>query len=473
MVKDVSILIVNVIEIISNYLIIHYFDTYNNFFWGIRMKYKISLLLITLASITTGCGGGGSSASSSNYNGQFYDAPTKGLSYTASPSGLTGTTDSNGTFSFKAGDTVTFSVPTGSGTSINVGSTAPPTPSSTSTPAIVSVLSLPNATAVAQTLQTLGGTGNVIDVSSVSLTSTQAQSINNYVATGGVATAPSISGVTWVSSSTAKVNAISSLSSLSPQTPGVSLSTLLGGTTSFSTGYIDFPDHSVRYSIDSVEHKNSDGTQTSLCINEVVITANYGGPMLDDCNVQGIVTGTIWTVASGGLIQWIESNPDDSVNTVTYKYGDTNSGAFTLAISNIPGLPGGATGVGQYNSVQTGFGTSTLSGKAFTISNDSTCTTDGFRVYTFASGGVAYNSSCRTYSGTNTTVTSGTAANVTALPGVVLITDSSGMVYYVGISKDSTSSGGTMFIAYPGTNNCSYNNKSKCGFVTSSSYTAQ
>jgi len=440
------------------------------------MKYKIYSLLIALASITVGCGGGGgssSSASSSNYTGQFYDAPTKGLTYTDSPSGITGTTDSSGTFSFKAGDTVTFSVPTGSSTSISVGSITPATPSSTSTPAIVSVLSLPNATAVAQTLQTLGGTGNVIDVSSVSLTSTQAQSINNYVSTGGVSTSPSISGITWVSTSTAKVNAISSLSSISPLTPGVSLSSLLGGTTSFSTGYIDFPDRSVRYSIDSVGHKNSDGTQTSLCINEVVITSNYAGPMVDDCNVQGIVTGTTWAVASGSNTQWIETNTDGSVNTVTYKYGDTNSGAFTLAVSNISGLPSGATGVGQYNSVQTGFGISTLSGKAFTISNDSTCTTDGFRVYTFATGGATYTSSCKTSSGTNTTVTSGTASNVTALPGIVLITDSSGMVYYVGISKDSTSSGGTMFIAYPGTNNCSYNNKSKCGFATSSSYTAQ
>ena len=129
------------------------------------MKYKIYSLLIALTSITVGCGGGGgssSSASSSNYTGQFYDAPTKGLSFTASPSGLTGTTDSNGTFSFQAGDTVTFSVPTGNGTSINVGSTAPPTPFNVTTPAIVSVLSLPNSTAVAQTLQTLGGTGSVV-----------------------------------------------------------------------------------------------------------------------------------------------------------------------------------------------------------------------------------------------------------------------------------------------------------------------
>jgi hypothetical protein len=70
------------------------------------------LLTILLSVVLISCGGGGSSSDSGGTTGTFatgvfLDSPVEGLSYETS-SGLSGTTDSDGTFSYKTGDSVTF-----------------------------------------------------------------------------------------------------------------------------------------------------------------------------------------------------------------------------------------------------------------------------------------------------------------------------------------------------------------------------
>jgi hypothetical protein len=61
--------------------------------------------------LLSACGGGGdASAPSATSTGVFFDSPVGGLTYTASPSGRTGTTNAAGEFTYVAGDTVTFSV---------------------------------------------------------------------------------------------------------------------------------------------------------------------------------------------------------------------------------------------------------------------------------------------------------------------------------------------------------------------------
>jgi hypothetical protein len=133
---------------------------------SIQINYKmISLLAFFLISCG---GGGGSSSSASNSTGNFINSPTKGIKYTASPSGLSGTTDADGSFSYRVGDTVTFSLDLGAQTLI-LGSTTNPS-------ATTSVLSLavPNGgdpIAVAQVLETLdkSSVDGKMDVSGISL----------------------------------------------------------------------------------------------------------------------------------------------------------------------------------------------------------------------------------------------------------------------------------------------------------------
>ena len=114
-----------------------------------------SLACIFSAIVLTACGGGGGTTSTgggtTSYTGTYIDSPTKGLSYSASPSGLSGVTDASGTFAFNAGDTVSFAITTPNGT-ISAGSTTPATPTSASVPAVVSVLSMKNGVSIAQTL---------------------------------------------------------------------------------------------------------------------------------------------------------------------------------------------------------------------------------------------------------------------------------------------------------------------------------
>lgn len=127
------------------------------------------LSVILFVTVLSACGGGSSSTSSltpsstsspassstpSALTGLFVDAPVKGVSYSATPSGLSGTTDSAGTFHYQAGDAVSFSIPAGGGQSIPLGSIAPSAPSGGGS-TVLSVLELPAGTQAATVLQTL------------------------------------------------------------------------------------------------------------------------------------------------------------------------------------------------------------------------------------------------------------------------------------------------------------------------------
>lgn len=69
----------------------------------------IPVAIATLFATTlTGCGGGGSGTSIST--GVLSDSYVKGVSYTATPSGKTGTTGFNGEFNYASGDNVTFKI---------------------------------------------------------------------------------------------------------------------------------------------------------------------------------------------------------------------------------------------------------------------------------------------------------------------------------------------------------------------------
>jgi hypothetical protein len=74
-------------------------------------QFFVAVIGITATITIGGCGGGESStASSTTLNGTFIDSPVVGLDYNCSSG--SGITDSNGSFSYKASDTCTFSVGT-------------------------------------------------------------------------------------------------------------------------------------------------------------------------------------------------------------------------------------------------------------------------------------------------------------------------------------------------------------------------
>jgi secreted PhoX family phosphatase len=71
------------------------------------MRIKVLTAAIISSLLLTACNDGSSSASSSQ-TGVLSDSYVKGVTYSAAPSGKSGTTGANGEFEYQAGDTVTF-----------------------------------------------------------------------------------------------------------------------------------------------------------------------------------------------------------------------------------------------------------------------------------------------------------------------------------------------------------------------------
>ncbi len=197
---------------------------------------------LALAVALQGCGGGGSSSIpgagvASSTVGYFVDAPVAGAGYTTS-SGLTGITGSDGSFTYKTGDTVTFTVlgmPLGNAVVIPVNGVVTPVTITGEAPSgsAVTATNAPKAAAIAQFLQTLGEVGSSSSSNasgSIVLPSgTAASNLQQRLATldaqGGISavvtglqTALSnagITGVTVVPSSTAVTNMNTSIQAAS------------------------------------------------------------------------------------------------------------------------------------------------------------------------------------------------------------------------------------------------------------------
>lgn len=142
-----------------------------------------SAIMTALCCFLYACGGGDSSSqdpANAIATGTFRDSPTKGLSYTAQPSGITGTTNEAGEFKYKSGDTVSFALPLGNGNILQLGNFMP-----VGSNAVVSVLSLPKATIVAQILQSLdhSNSSSHLDVSGLILSATDFDNIKSYLTT--------------------------------------------------------------------------------------------------------------------------------------------------------------------------------------------------------------------------------------------------------------------------------------------------
>ena len=166
-----------------------------------------------LAAALAGCGGGGSSSggaspqtsapsTSVRLTSQFAESPIQGLCYSTWPSKLVGETDVNGKYQYVAGDVVTFWIDgTGASactaasqngsTSVVLGSSA----TSSLQNAVTSVLSLDNAGQAIEVLAALNiGSAQAMAVGGVRLPEQTAADLNAYISSGGATMPVSASG---------------------------------------------------------------------------------------------------------------------------------------------------------------------------------------------------------------------------------------------------------------------------------------
>ena len=450
------------------------------------MKLVTWVLTTITAATLVACGGGGggtATVAATNYTGQYVDAPVQGLSYTASPSGLTGTTDASGNFSFQAGDTVTFNIVTPAG-NISAGSVAPATPTTASTAVPISVMSLSNGTQIAQTLQSLGGTGSTIDVSSTNAkvaaitAATQVTDINNFLSTGGASTQPA---VITVKASDATNNALTSISSLSSTAPTPqTVKNMISGSTVFyiSTlttvtvnGVADTAISQVNAGIDSFK---TDGKMSNVCVNGTVtqVGTKYNIKNWSSCTETPDLTNSTWSPDATSNKFTVNNAKDPSSTVVTVPVIDTVTGLYSQVTT------AGNTiwaGNGLFYIVNNTLSTSTFSGKTVTTAGNSYCS-DGYMNYVISTDGSTYTNTCKTSSASTSkfTSSSGTISTVTDLPGVLKFNDSTTKANtYVGQINGGSLTSGRLAVASVGDSTCYSSTSVNCGYVTVVSYTAK
>jgi hypothetical protein len=448
---------------------------------------KIGLTATAIAALVA-CGGGGGGSTptaATTYTGQFIDSPTKGLAYTATPSGLTGTTDENGAFKFQAGDTVAFSIPTASG-NIDLGSATPVTPNSVSATSTLHVMSMDNGTQIAQTLQSLdtnGNTGSHIDVSSVAATNNEITAIKEYISTGGTANLPA---KITVQEADAIFNAMSSLGNLTKVNPSDGITKLLSGSVVAHTGVMNMAfsststavmrgqslaGKSIKAMSQGVTYFKPDNSTYSLCVNSPWIdTTYYSQSASIHCNHSAAIAkeGT-WTVPANSTDRFDLSHDEDSsfVDTVTFKDVNTKQGFYTDAAGPF-GNQGqsGLTGYGEYVFLSTSFNKSFLAGKTTYSSGNSECS-DSIYKFIFSADGSTFSRTCKTAKTDNSanTAVTGIITDGLDIPGIVKMSFSnSERDVYTGITVDSTDKKGRNVIIIPGDSTlCDYSHKSYCG----------
>ena len=447
---------------------------------------KFLFTVSCLAALASCGGGGGGGSSTTTYSGQFIDAPTKGLTYTASPSGLTGTTDANGTFKFQAGDVVSFAIPTSSG-AISIGVHSPPTPASSTESAILHVSTMDNATQVAQTLQSLGGTGNVIDVSNVTLTPTEKTQINDYIASGAATTLPAKLTVTQ---GDALFNAMASLGNLPAKTNSTSVSALLSGNVVVHTGVINatiatggWKDKTVKLLNNEISYFKSDKTMWTLCVNSPWIDSQYTNNQGNLCQADGITQTGNWAVPTGSTNAFTltDLKHPTFLDTVTFKDVNAKQGLYTDSQLNAFGDIASFTGYGQYIFMSNTWNKSFLAGTTYYVGGWDQCT-DGIIKFVYNSDATSFVQSCKTArvdGASNTPTVGGTIADVSGIPGLAKITAVDGTVSYAGVAEGSTPKSGRSILVKPGDQQCGTSGTvngqprslSRCGSIKIVTYT--
>lgn len=432
------------------------------------------------------CGGGGggtTTSSATSYTGQYIDAPVKGLSYTASPSGLTGTTDASGNFSFQAGDTVSFNIVTPGG-NISAGSVAPATPTSSTSPVPISVMALSNGTQIAQTLQSLGGTGTSIDVSSTNAkvaaitTSTQVSDVNTYVSSGGTTSQPA---AITVKATDAMNNALTSIGSITTTAPTPqTITSIVSGSTVFHSASLTTvtingtADTSLQQFEAGISYFKTDGKEYLLCGNLPVtqVGNKYNTKNWNSCTETVDVTNNKWAVDATSNKITFTSLKDSTTNVVTLPVIDSVTGLYNTLITASSST---WSGNGLFYVVNSSLSNATFAGKTVTTSGNSKCS-DGYMNYVVSADGTSYTNTCKTSaaSSSNFTSSGGTISAVTDLPGVLKFTDSATKAsLFVGQVNGGTVSTGKFAVASVGDTTCYSSTSGNCGYLVVVNYTAK
>jgi hypothetical protein len=151
------------------------------------MKAKHAIQTTLLAGLLAACGGGGGGSDTTTLSGQFIDAPVEGLYYISS-TGVTGTTDADGTFKFKAGDSVIFRVGGSDGLELV---SVTPTPAENTQIKVSDLTEAEGASQIAQILQTFGCDATAdcsttkLDLKSIKFTAEQKATLQNHIKNKG------------------------------------------------------------------------------------------------------------------------------------------------------------------------------------------------------------------------------------------------------------------------------------------------
>jgi hypothetical protein len=394
---------------------------------------RIVLSSITL-SLLAACGGGGGGSTalgdpgsptvvaSPTLTGVFVDAPTKGLAYTALPSGLSGVTDVDGKFIYREGDKVSFKITT-TGGGINIGAIVMSVP--TNGDAVVSVLSLPNGQASAQILQTLNkGNSANIDVSNVSLSAEDVTALNAYI-DSPTKTAPSvtIAGVvkTLVDGNTATAAAITYLgvNTIGNSLTAANISSALSGKTILSVGVTNRPEGVIGLAYfapnGNVSEVWNDGTVDSFTW----------------ASANGQFNATRKGVTSSGTIGYLDGNFAVS-KYKTFDGMDVNSMWFFIKSTT----------------------NADWANRTLTVTGNTNSYCNPLPMYmTISADGSQFSATCKLGS---PAYASGTLTQFAAMPGVLLVqevTNGNSSFFYAGLLAGGSLTSGQIFTYVPSTAN--------------------
>lgn len=434
------------------------------------MKHHIYILFISLILIS--CGGGSNStnsiAGSITYKGQFVDAPVMGLIYTASPSGLSGITDINGEFKFKAGDKITFSISTPVG-SLHIGTYSPDTIIDKDSTSIAFVLTLENGIQVAQVLQSLGGSGSSLDVSInsptvSSLTSADIQELSSFISSPLDSLRPA---KVTVDAQSAQYGALASINNITSNTSKkisedlfLNRSFFLLSGQKFLSDLLqpmaldDIKDTSFLYFSDSNIGSTQCFFSTSLKPSSQFVTRV--------CPTE--FETWRWSVNTiESSINMIFNDVGNLSQNLVIKYFDASIFSFSEDIYAANTLIG--NGYGLLIPITKGFSLNNFSNKSIMFEGDSACN-KGIIKYTFNSNGAAYTKSCKYGTSNNQPLlyNSGMASNNSRVPDVVTFTDDGAPpenVLHIGLISGTTK-GGKVIASTTGNDTCTNYFQSSC-----------
>jgi len=381
--------------------------------------------------------------------------------YSASPSGLTGTTDASGTFKFQAGDVVSFEIPT-SGGSIPIGVHSPATPSSSAETSILHVSTLDNGTQVAQTLQSLGGTGSVIDVSNVKLTAEEKTQFATYISSGATSQLPP---KLTVSQADALFNAMASLGNLPAKDNSSDLSSFLKDQVIVHTGISNVKlasggsaGKTITFLNNSVSYYKGDNTTWDICINSAWIDKQIASDSGHNCTLSGINKMGTWAIPqnSKNLFTLTFNDFPNYLNTVTLKDINSKQGLYTNSEPFAYGNVEKFTGYGQYIFMSNTWNKSFLAGTTYYANGFNQCT-DGIFKSEYSKDATTFNVSCkisRVDGAANTPTPGGTLSDVKEIPGLAKMTLSDGSISYIGVAAGSTEKSGRSIMIKVGDNLC-------------------